>query len=52
MARLRLVITGQVQGVGFRPHVYRIAQQLQLTGWVQNSDLGVVIVRQIGLPHT
>ena len=46
MARLRLVITGQVQGVGFRPHVYRIAQQLQLTGWVQNSDLGVVIELQ------
>jgi hydrogenase maturation protein HypF len=29
-------ITGQIQGVGFRPFVSRLAQQLQLVGWVRN----------------
>ncbi|KTC86563.1 hydrogenase maturation protein HypF [Legionella brunensis] len=32
-----------MQGVGFRPHVYRIARKLKLTGWVQNNALGVLI---------
>ncbi len=40
--RLRILITGQVQGVGFRPHIYRIASQLKLVGWVQNNAQGVV----------
>jgi len=43
MQRLQISITGQVQGVGFRPHVYRIAHQLDLTGWVQNNPDGVLI---------
>ena len=43
MNRLQLLITGQVQGVGFRPHVYRVAKTLDLTGWVQNTALGVLI---------
>ena len=41
--RLRILIKGQVQGVGFRPHVYRVAQHLNLTGWVQNNTIGVLI---------
>lgn len=41
--RLRILITGQVQGVGFRPHVYRIAICLNLTGWVENNAAGVLI---------
>lgn len=41
--RLQILITGLVQGVGFRPQVYRVAQKLQLTGWVQNTPLGVLI---------
>jgi len=36
-------IEGRVQGVGFRPHVYRIAQQFQLNGWVCNDVDGVHI---------
>ncbi len=43
MKRCRLLIKGQVQGVGFRPTVYRIAKQLNLTGWVQNTSLGVLV---------
>ncbi|MFV0819557.1 carbamoyltransferase HypF [Tatlockia micdadei] len=41
--RLQILIKGQVQGVGFRPHVYRVALRLNLTGWVQNNALGVLI---------
>ena len=42
-ARLRLSICGAVQGVGFRPFVYRLANELGLNGWVSNSASGVVI---------
>ncbi len=40
---LRLVLTGRVQGVGFRPFVYRLAQRWGLNGWVRNSAGRVVI---------
>ncbi len=41
--RLRAVIHGAVQGVGFRPFVYRLAHAMELTGWVLNSAQGVFI---------
>ncbi len=41
--RLRLDISGAVQGVGFRPFVYRIANDLGLSGWISNSVHGVEI---------
>ena len=41
--RLRLAIAGQVQGVGFRPFIYQLAHQMQLTGWVKNTSAGVVV---------
>jgi hydrogenase maturation protein HypF len=41
--RARAVIRGAVQGVGFRPFVYRLARELNLTGWVLNSAQGVFI---------
>ena len=44
--RRRLTITGQVQGVGFRPFVYRLARELALTGWVNNDSSGVTIELQ------
>lgn len=42
-ARLRLAVRGAVQGVGFRPFVYRLANELGLVGWVNNSPQGVTI---------
>lgn len=36
-------ITGIVQGVGFRPHVFRLASEYNLKGWVLNSSAGVFI---------
>ncbi|MDR0588888.1 MAG: carbamoyltransferase HypF [Burkholderiales bacterium] len=41
--RWRLHVTGVVQGVGFRPFVFRLAQSLSLTGHVYNATTGVVI---------
>ena len=42
-ARLRLVIRGKVQGVGFRPSLYRMAQARGLLGTLANTDAGVVV---------
>lgn len=41
--RLKVVIRGAVQGLGFRPFVYRLARELGLLGWVKNSPQGVFI---------
>lgn len=39
----RLHVIGLVQGIGFRPFVYRIAHEMQLTGEVYNHNEGVDI---------
>ena len=41
--RLRIVLGGAVQGVGFRPAVYRLAEKLHVAGWVRYSGTGVEI---------
>ncbi|WP_405860838.1 carbamoyltransferase HypF [Streptomyces sp. NBC_00090] len=40
--RSRVLVTGVVQGVGFRPHVYALATTLRLSGHVTNTADGVV----------
>jgi hydrogenase maturation protein HypF len=40
---VRVHITGIVQGVGFRPFVYGLADRLELKGWVRNTSAGVDI---------
>jgi hydrogenase maturation protein HypF len=41
--RWRIAINGIVQGVGFRPFVYRLAHRYHLTGLVTNTTTGVVL---------
>ncbi len=41
--RNKLIISGIVQGVGFRPFVYNLALKYELVGFVLNNDQGVVI---------
>ena len=41
--RRRIDVHGIVQGVGFRPFVYRLAEELGLDGWVRNDAAGVTI---------
>ena len=41
--RQHMVVKGLVQGVGFRPFVYRLAVNGHLSGWVKNSTDGVHI---------
>jgi hydrogenase maturation protein HypF len=40
---LQIIVKGLVQGVGFRPFIYRIATKSELTGWVQNTNENVRI---------
>ena len=41
--RVRARVAGTVQGVGFRPHVYRLVRELGLEGWVLNDSRGVLM---------
>lgn len=43
MIHAQIRVTGQVQGVGFRPFVYKLAHELGLAGWVRNDGGGVEI---------
>ncbi|MEJ7826374.1 MAG: carbamoyltransferase HypF [Solirubrobacteraceae bacterium] len=43
LRRVRVRVDGTVQGVGYRPFVYRVAAELGLTGWVLNDERGVLV---------
>lgn len=43
MKRIGITVLGIVQGVGFRPYVYRHACRLNLTGFIENTSAGVSI---------
>ncbi len=47
----RITISGRVQGVGFRPFVYRLAQQHQIKGWVRNVNGAVEIQAEGAMPQ-
>jgi hydrogenase maturation protein HypF len=42
----KILISGQVQGVGFRPYVYGLASNFSLNGSVSNDENGVIILVQ------
>ena len=42
LTRLRVTVTGRVQGVGYRWFVRQLAARLGVTGWVRNRDDGAV----------
>lgn len=44
--RIAIRVRGQVQGVGFRPYVFRLAQEFRISGWVANDGEGVSIEAQ------
>ena len=48
--RRRYVVSGRVQGVGFRYRARYAAGQLGLTGWVENEDDGTVTLEVQGDP--
>jgi hydrogenase maturation protein HypF len=41
-----IIVKGLVQGIGFRPFVYRTAKRLGLSGWVENRSNSVCIKLQ------
>ena len=42
MKRKQYIVNGRVQGVGFRPFVFRLANEFALKGTVSNSEQGVI----------
>lgn len=50
MRRVRVVVRGRVQGVGFRYSTVRRARQLALRGWVRNCADGSVELVAEGVP--
>lgn len=42
-AAARITVTGAVQGAGFRPFAWRLANALGLAGWIRNTGEGVVV---------
>ncbi|MEA3314933.1 MAG: acylphosphatase, partial [Campylobacterota bacterium] len=43
MFRYKYIIKGIVQGVGFRPFIYKLALRYNLYGFVFNNSIGVIV---------
>ena len=43
LRRVSVRVDGTVQGVGYRPFVYRVAAELGIAGWVLNDERGVLV---------
>jgi len=51
MKRKRFLLSGEVQGVGFRWYVRAIARERHLPGWVRNNPDGTVEIVVEGSPE-
>ncbi len=51
IVRRRIRVRGVVQGVGYRPFVFRLAEQEKLAGWVSNDSEGVLAEVEGDLEH-
>jgi hydrogenase maturation protein HypF len=51
LGAIEIKVTGIVQGVGFRPFVYKLAVSLGINGWVINTTAGVTVHLE-GLPDS
>ena len=52
LTRLRLVVSGRVQGVGYRWFVRGAAAKLGVSGWAQNREDGTVEIEAEGAKNT
>ena len=43
VARRKIKVEGIVQGVGFRPYVFRLAEEKGIRGWITNTPGGIEI---------
>jgi hydrogenase maturation protein HypF len=43
LERIRVEVEGIVQGVGFRPFIYRLSARYGISGWVRNTPAGVLL---------
>jgi len=51
MKLLQIIVTGYVQGVGYRAFIYTIAKSLELQGYVQNLPGGTVKIVALGTEY-
>ncbi len=51
MESKKIIIKGLVQGVGFRPAIYRIAHKYKINGTVENTNAGVIILAEAAPQH-
>lgn len=49
MVRKYIIVTGRVQGVGFRCHAVNVAMECHVTGWVRNMHNGGVEMEVQGM---